>query len=142
MALAAAQVIDVLAARLVPLPATAGRVYTSRAWPLAESDLPAWRVVANAESVQRSYLGSLDGEHTLQIECRAYARAASDLDDTLHALAAGALPLLFASPVPHDLQLTLIDRQLQTEGAADVGVLVLGLTARFVSSPLTPESIL
>lgn len=140
MTLAAAQVVDALAARLVPMPATAGRVYTSRTWPLAEGDLPAWRVTAEEEAVAP---GTVDGinEHLLVVRARAYARATADLDDALHALAASGLALLCAPPVPYALQLTAIDRELVTEGEAAVGAISLALQSRYYVDPATPETI-
>lgn len=141
MALAAAQVIDALAARLVPLSATGGRVYTSRAWPLSESDLPAWRVLAADEVIERASLDGI-GLHRLEIEAAASTRVTADLDDALHALAAGGLPLLFAAPVPYSLQLVGIGRELTTEGEATVGRITLRLQALFATNPAQPETIL
>lgn len=140
MALAAAQVIDALAARLVPMVATGGRVYTSRTWPLAESDLPAWRVTAEDESVAPAMTEPVN-EHRLQINARAFVRATADLDDAMHTLAAAGLALLFAAPVPHGLQLDSIVRQLSTEGEAAVGVITLRLRTTFWVDPAQPETI-
>lgn len=141
MALAAAQVIDALAARLVPVAATAGRVYTSRAWPLDEASLPAWRVTAADEVVEPA---SIDGinTHRLDVDAVATVRATADLDDAMHALASGGLPLLFAAPVPYGLQLTGIGRELATEGDAAVGRITLRLRALFFVAPAQPETIL
>jgi hypothetical protein len=141
MALAAAQVIDALAARLVPMTATAGRVYTSRAWPLDEASLPAWRVVAADELVERV---ALDGthRHTLDIEATGTARVAADLDDTLHALGSGGLVLLFAPAAPYDLVLSGIQRDITQEGEAAVGAITLRLQATFYANPAAPETIL
>jgi hypothetical protein len=140
MALAAAQVIDAIAARLVPMVATGGRVYTSRTWPLGEADLPAWRVTAEGEDVTRATIDGLN-DHSLVVRARAAARATSDIDDTLHALAASGLALLFADPVPYGLQLERIDRDLSTEGEAAVGVISLDMRAQFFVAPATPETI-
>lgn len=141
MALAAAQVIDALAARLVPLAATGGRIYTSRAWPLAEADLPAWRVTAADEVVE---LAGVDGLnlHRLDVAAAATLRATANLDDAMHALAAGGLALLFAGPVPYGLQLIGIGRDLATEGEAAVGRITLRLQALFYAMPAQPETIL
>lgn len=141
MTLAAATVVDALASRLAPMPATGGRVYTSRAWPLAEADLPAWRVTAEDEQVTPE---SLDGvnTHSLVVSARAYARAAADLDDTLHALAASGLAILFAGTPPYSLQLDSIERQLATEGEAAVGVITLNTRATYFVAPSAPETIL
>lgn len=139
MALAAAQVIDALAARLVPLPATAGRVYTSRAWPL--DVLPAWRVTAEDEQIQQATLEPWN-RHELFINASGFARAVADLDDALHALAASALALLFAAPVPYSLQLVGISRQLSTDGEAAVGLVALRMRCTFFVDPAAPETII
>lgn len=141
MALAAAQVIDALAARLVPLAATGGRVYASRAWPLDEASLPAWRITAADELIERV---DLDGvhRHTLDIEATALARVTADLDDALHALAAGGLPLLFQVPVPYDLMATGIGRSITQQGEAAVGAITLRLQATFYANPASPETLL
>lgn len=141
MALAAAQVVDAIAARLAPMAATGGRVYTSRTWPLAESGLPAWRVTAEDEQVDNAMLGGTN-VHTLEIAAEAAARATQDLDDTLHALAAAALPLIFADPVPYELQLTGIGRRMASEGEAAVGAITLRLRASYYVEPAVPETIL
>lgn len=141
MALAAAQVVDALAARLVPMAATAGRVYTSRTYPLTEADLPAWRVTAGDESCERS---SMDGInlHNLEVLAACSARATANLDDTLHALASSGLQLLFAGPVPYALQLDGIERDLSTDAEAAVGVITLRLRALFYAAPAAPDTIL
>lgn len=141
MALAAAQVIDALAARLVPLAATGGRVHTARLWPLAESDLPAWRITAADEVAERSSIDGINA-HRLDVDVAAYVRATADADDAMHALAAGALPLLFAAPVPYDLQLLGIGRDITTEGEAATGRITLRLQALFYTQPALPETIL
>ena len=141
MALAAAQVIDALAARLVPVSATAGRVYTSRAWPLDEASLPAWRVVAADESAERVGLDGLH-LHRLDIDATATTRMVADLDDALHALASAGLAALFASPAPYDLACGGITRAVTQEGEAAVGVITLRLLATYYVNPAQPETIL
>jgi hypothetical protein len=141
VALAAAQVIDAIAARLVPMTATGGRVYTSRAWPLAEASLPAWRVTADDEQVSPAAVTEPVNEHALDINARAFTRSVADLDDALHALAASGLALLFTAPVPHSLELQGIQRQLATEGEAAVGVITLRLRCTYWVNPATPETL-
>jgi hypothetical protein len=142
MALAAAQVVDAVAALLVPMVATGGRVYTSRAWPLAESDLPAWRVTAEDETVETDALDDSEQTHSLNIQAQCSTRAVADLDDALHALAASGLGLLFDPPAPYGLRLQSIDRTLATEGEAAVGRVTLSLNATFQTAPSAPETIL
>lgn len=139
MALAAAQVIDALAARLVPL-GTAGGVHTSRTWPLPDN-LPAWRVTAEDEAVTEAMLSGTN-EHQLDVAVRGSTRATADLDDALHALAAAALAALFAPPAPYQLQLSGIRRQMAAEGEAAVGVVSLLVRATYYVDPADPETIL
>jgi hypothetical protein len=141
MALAAAQVTDALAARLVPMAATGGRVYTSRAWPLDEASLPAWRVTAADEQCDRE---SLDGlhRHSLDVEAVAYTRVTANLDDELHALAASGLALLFAPVAPYGLALAGIGRAITQQGEATVGAITLRLQATYYTNPAAPETIL
>lgn len=137
MTLAAAQVVDAIAARLTGLALTGTRVYTSRAWPLAEGDLPAWRVTAEDESVS---LETIDGQnqHRLSIECAASAKAVANLDDSLHALAEQGLAGLWATPPPYGLQLEGIGREMAKEGEAAVGVITLRLSTFFFVNPSAP----
>lgn len=142
MALAAAQVVDALAARLVPMAATGGRVYTSRLWPLAEADLPAWRVTAGSENTELVDLTGAVQEHALEVLAECSTRAVADVDDALHALAAAGLALLFAGTPPYGLQLQSIERELATEGEAAVGRIRLRLAALFHTAPSAPETLI
>ena len=135
MALAAAQVIDAVAALLVPVALSGGRVYTSRLWPLTEADLPAWRLFATDEPI--------DGDlHDLFIDAEGYVRATQDMDDAMNALASQGLSALFAGPPPHALRCIGIEREPVQEGGADMGRVRLRLQAQFLSPPSTPEVIL
>lgn len=142
MALAAAQVIDALAARLVPVALSGGRVFTSRTWPLTEAELPAWRVTAEDESTSRQYVGQTINDHTLTVSCVGIVRAVADLDDAMHALAAQGMTALFAPPEPYQLQLESISRATSTEGEAAVGTITVSLTARFAVDQAAPETLL
>jgi hypothetical protein len=139
MALCAAQVIDAYAARLA---ATGRPVFTSRLWPLAESDLPAWRVTGEGEDIIRD--GFTDGihEHRLALQFKAYARATSDIDDALHALASTGLTAIFAQPLPYDLAFTGIDRNTAVEavGESSMSSIALLATATFFARPQAPDT--
>ena len=142
MALAAAQVIDALVTRLGNVAATTGRVYSSRTWPLADADLPAWRVFVDGEEAEQQ---GLDGDmhlHRLTVACRAYTAATADLDDALHALAASGLAALFAQPAPYALELTAINRATATEGESRLGTVTLLVRAQFLALASAPETIL
>lgn len=141
MALAAAQVVDALAARLAPQALGSGGVKTSRTWPWAESELPACRVFAADEFISPATVDGQLQQHELQVSAQYSARATADLDDALHALAAAGLALLFAGSLPYGLQLTGINRSLGTEGEAAIGQITLQLQCQFFTYPATPETI-
>lgn len=142
MTLAAAQVIDAVAAKLVPMVATGGRVYTSRMWPITQAELPAWRVFASDETVQDMLLDGSLREHRLGVTVEGYVRATADLDDALHSLAAAGLTLLFAAPVPYGLELASIRRQMDDGGEFAHGVISLQINAAFDTHPTDPETII
>lgn len=142
MTLAAAQVVDAVAALLVPLAATGGRVYTSRTWPLEQGELPAWRVTAESESVESVEVGSDTNLHLLSIVCQATARATANLDDVLHGLAEGGMALLFAGTPPNHLQLTGIDRTVDGTGEAALGTIDLAMQASFYVRQSVPGTII
>lgn len=141
MSLAAAQIIDAVAARLVPLAATGGRVFTDRLWPLEQGELPAWRVTAQTETVEQAQIGDDTNLHQLDIEAEAVARATSAIDDTLHNLAFGGMLLLFAPPVPNYLQLTSIERSVTGAGEAAVGRIAMTMRATYYVRQSAPETI-
>lgn len=150
--LAAGQVIDALAGRISGLALAGSRVYTSRAWPLAEEDLPAWRVVAADEDVEPITVHpNAVQTHHLQAELRGVTRAAADLDESLHALTAQALAAIFSLEPPADaldaiagkLQITLrrIERNLAMEGEAAVGMVIVTLRVIFRTRASAPETL-
>ena len=141
MALAAAQVVDALAARVAAQTAVSGRVKTSRTWPWSEAELPACRIFAADERVEPADLSGIN-QHTLLVDVQYSALAVADLDDALHALAASGQTLLFAPVAPYGLQLTGISRQLATEGEAAIGQITLQVAATFFVNQAAPETIL
>ena len=142
MALAAAQVIDTLAARISGAPACGTNVFTSRAWPIGEEILPAARVIAGSEQITPEGLGDRLSQHLLDVDAAVYVRAVDDLDDAMHAIVVDALPAIFAAPVPYGLTLQGIDREMAKEGEAAVGVITVRLQALYFTLPSQPETIL
>lgn len=147
--LAAGQIVHAIATRITGLALGAG-VFTARAWPLAEDQLPAWRVVAIDEDVEPQTVHSDPyQQHALQVELRGHVRATADLDEELHALSAEALAAVFDPTPPADaltsivskLQLTLrrIERAMATEGEAAIGLVVITLRATFRTRASAPE---
>jgi hypothetical protein len=150
MALAAAQVVTVLAARLDALPAYTGRVFTSRRWPLADADLPAWRLYATDEAVARVAIGANVNRHQVEIAVVGHVAATADLDDALNAMAADASAALFevTAPTtidelaPYALQLLGIRRAESAEGEAALGTVTLTVQAEIFVDAAHPETIL
>jgi len=132
MALASAQVVDRVAAILVAAGTSmSSRVHTSRFWPLAASELPAARVYADSERVERVGIDYPWLErHSLVLLVDAFVTAAADLDDAMHNLTESILAALFGtqsasslSPlVGCDMQLAGVDRSVEQLGGADVGL--------------------
>lgn len=147
MTLAAAQAIDRVAALVSS--ANVGPVYTSRMWPLKDSELPAWRVVAADEEVETSGMQWPAQEvHSLTVAAQGHARATADLDDSMHALAEAALAKLFEtpnsarlSPLNCSMSLTGIRRDVVPEGEASLGRITLLLLVRFVAFNNAPGAI-
>lgn len=140
MALAAAQVVDALAARLGPVVLSGGRVYTSRLHPLEEADLPAWRVTAESEDVEISHIDGTN-VHTLLVDCTGYVKATSDVDDAMHNLAAQGLTAALANPPLYGSQLQAIERETTQEGQAQVGLIRIRIATQFYVRPEAPETI-
>lgn len=147
MTLAAAQAIDRVAALIGS--ANVGPVYTSRTWPLQDSELPAWRVVAADEDVETTGMQFPAQEiHSLTVAAQGYARATAELDDSMHMLAEAALAKLFEtssstrlSPLNCAMSLTGIRRDVVAEGEASLGRITLLLLVRFLTFSNAPGSI-
>ena len=149
MPLASAQVVDALAARLSGNTAAGTRVYTSRAWPLAEAGLPAWKVIAADESLTPQTVDGDELEHSLSVELQGYAKALANLDDSLHALASSALSNVFNPTGGPDalsalltqvsLSAQRIERAMRADGEAMLGLVTLTLRADFHTRASAPE---
>jgi hypothetical protein len=146
--LASAQAVDAVAALIAS--ASVGAAHTSRTWPLAESDLPAWRVVAEDEEVSAQGVGfPAKQQHELEVCAHGYARATASLDDSLNSMAAAALSKLFESraaahlsPLNCSMTLKRIERDMVNEGEAALGRISLTLLVRFFTANNAPETIL
>lgn len=142
MSLAAAQVVDSVVDRLLNVVATGSRVYTARPWLLAESDLPAWTVLAADETVERLTVHYPQAQlHELTIDAAVHARAASGIDDALHVLIEAGLQALFATEPPHRLRLDGISRRVDARDEAAISTHTLRLAATFTTSANAPQTI-
>lgn len=153
MSLATAQVIDAVAARLRGGPLAGEDVFTSRAWPLTERNLPAWRVIASEENINPLTISANPTQqHELQIVLDGYVMNEATVDTAMHALQLEALQRLFpAAPGTPDaldalmprLRLTLrrVERYMQTEGEATLGKVSITLLAAYRTRASAPESL-
>lgn len=137
-ALAAAQLVDLVVARLAPT--AAGGAHPSRAWPVSAHSLPLWKVYAGDESVDLVGFDGLE-QHDLSIVCEGLVAAVADLDDALHTLARDGLAALHATPLSEhaSLRTDLLQRAMAQENGADVGRLTLRLRAQFHTYAAAPD---
>lgn len=147
--LAAAQAVDAVAALIRTVPAYATSVFTDRAWPLAEDNLPAWKVLPDDEEIEPTgpNFPALQ-QHELMVLAEGYCKAASAIDDAMHAMAANALGALFSSkatsslyPLHCSMACTRIAREFQPDGQAATGRITLSLRVRFHTYSNAPETI-
>ena len=149
MPLAASQIIDAIAARLSGNTPAGTRVYTSRAWPIAESGLPAWRVVAADERVEaQSIAYPWPQRHELLVELQGLCSVVADLDDALHAMASAAIESLWSTQNHSTLgglnvvmQLQAVTRELQADGEAKLGRITLGVQVQFFTLCSQPDTL-
>ncbi len=137
MALAAQTVAEAVRSRI------GVTAHTNHAHPFDESELPAWRVVYDPEETEAATLTGTTVQHRLPLRLQGVARNTADVMDALNDMAAAALPLVFAPPVPYGLEPDgEITRQLQAEGQAAVGVIEIPIRATYFTAITAPETIL
>lgn len=141
MLVAAQQVVQALAARLVPMSATGGRVITSRTVAIEEADLPCWRVVYGSEDIVDRYVNGAD-RLQLEVQASLYARDVLHLDNELATLMAEGQALLFAEPAPYGLQRDALVPDVVAVGEAAAGRLTLNLRATYVVHSAQPGTLL
>jgi hypothetical protein len=147
--LAAEQVVQAVAALLATVSGMGSSVYTDHPWPLAEAELPAWRVFDEYEAIDPHGLNfPARNHHELTVKCQGIRRDVETIRADLNAMAAAALTVLFASkastalsPLNCAMTCTAIERQLTTEGEAAVGRVDLSLRVRFTTYSNAPEVI-
>jgi len=151
MALAAAQVIDAVAARVRATSGLSTKVYTDRAWSFDEAELPAVNVIAEDERIEGQTMhGDPLQYHELDIAVRIHVRAVSDLDGAMHSQAAAVLTKLhdatartaFAAAGLQVWRQTGIEREMQASAEGAVGLITLRHLVRFATQASAPETIL
>ena len=141
MALAAAQDVDAVAARLVPTVA-AGRVYTDRAWPVEQEGLPAWLVFAGDEAVQTIAIDGTVEQHDLLVECRGLVSATVAIDDAMNNLAAAGLTAIHAAAFSFALHTDSIVRAMASDNGAEIASVTVRLRATFFTNASAPETLI
>lgn len=140
MPLAAAQVVDLIAARLAPT--AAGGAPTDRAHPIAQGALPMWRVYAADESIQ---LIAVDGlqEHDLLVLADGLVTAVSGIDDAMNNLANAGLAAVHATHLARNVTLRNdgITRAMAPDAGADVAKVTLRLRAQFFTYAAAPDTL-
>lgn len=139
MTLAAAQVLDELAARVAPMPSLASALQTTREDGVTLVDLPAAWLWADDESAERV---TMDVDiHQVQLDgvLRLIVADAAALDDAMNAAASEAMALLFASPAPYALEWTGTRRVPATRGAARCGEITITWRATYHVDPAAPD---
>lgn len=117
--------------------------HTDHPHPFDESELPAWRVTYEVEEHEAATLAGTTVQHRLPLRLQGVVRNTSDAMGALNALAATALPLVFAAPIPYGLEPDgEITRDLQGDGQAAVGVIEIPLRATYFTAITAPETIL
>lgn len=158
MTIAAAQIIDAIAARVRTTPvglATpyADKTFTARNWPLSDDMLPAIRVQVpsgQAEDIEpiTMHYPALQ-RHTLPVVIEGVVRATSDIDDAMNALAEAVLAHLFADQAASTLgglaktmQATAIQREQGSGDEAAIGRIFITLTVTFCTESNDPSTII
>lgn len=151
--LAADQIVHAFAERLTGLPLAGTNVFTDRAWALAESQLPGWKVVPHDDDVEMATIHTPSVEaHSQQLELHGFVRAIADIDQAMSALAAEGLTAIFSLTPPADtlssirkkLQIGLVrvERTPTKEGEASTGLILITLRVDFKTRADQPETIL
>lgn len=117
--------------------------HTDHPHPFDASELPAWRVLYEQEQHEAATLAGTTVQHRLPLKLQGIARNTTDAMSAMNAMAATALPLVFAPPIPYGLEPDgEITRELQGEGQAAVGVIEIPIRATYFTAITAPETIL
>lgn len=139
MSLAITQVKSAVITRLA---GTATLVTGNRNHPLAESDLPAWKVLQGDDDIETGAGGDIE-THDAEIICAGYVRNVNDADAALDALAAAGLAAIHAVQASaFTVQTNGMSRRFVGEGEAAMGVIEIRLRSNFYTAPTAPETFL
>lgn len=149
--LAAAQVLAAIADTLSDAAGFVPGVHTGRAYPLAESDLPACKVFAGQEEIEPIGIGyPLREKHTLQVLAEIHVRDPITAEADLHTHTAAALTAIYATaetakldPLAGCTVTTLgIEREFAAEGEAAVAKASITFQVQFRTFSNAPETLI
>lgn len=140
--LAAAQVRNAVAARLATAASVAGRVFAGRHHPVDPSELPCWVLRLDGEAIDTQALGypSLQS-HAITLQADGYVRSTTDLEGAMDALQAEGLAAIFGTEPPYSLRCSQVQREVNADADASVGVVTLTLDATVLTLINAPETI-
>lgn len=139
MPLADAQIVDAIATRLA---GTATLITTKRLHPLAETDLPAWRVFPGDVAVTPGLGGDVEANE-LDVVCAGFVRAVDDVDDAMNNLASAGLAAIHAvQAANYSVTNIARRRRMAGEGEAAMAVIEIVLRATFHTAPAAPDVLL
>lgn len=140
MSTAAKQVVDAIATRLA---GAATLVTTKRLHPLAESDLPAFKVFRGADDIETSVDGTIE-RHRLEVMVSGFVRAVDDVDDAIDALLAAGLAAIHGTQHAQFTVTTTEVGALRTvgDGEAALAAIDIRLRSTFHASPTDPSTLL
>lgn len=114
------------------------RVYTSRVYPLTESNLPAITVYTGSEISSRLNMGVGDLNRSLTVDVDLYVRATATFDDDVDAIAVQVEEAIASDFTVNGLAkeavLTGTDIQFSGDAEQPVGVAKLTFTVRYVTA--------
>lgn len=137
---------EAAATALTGLTTTGSRVYQSRVHPVSDAKLPCLLINTDSESVVAENVGSpalLDRFVELSVRC--VAKASSNLDDTLDAMAAEVEAAIGASTLSGKLKTLLlesIDVEMVGEAEKPVGILTMKWRANYMTVSNAPTVII
>lgn len=141
------QIRDAAKALLTGLATTGARVFTSRVYPIQDSELPALVISTNDEQIDVASIGAqplLD--RLLQLQVRALAKANSALDDTLDACIKEVEIALNASVSANTLSglakritISSIYIDMSGEGEKPIGQAVMNFNVYYKTQANTPD---
>jgi hypothetical protein len=128
------QIRAAVAAALGAIPATSGRVFQARAWPLEKQDLPCWLVHVDGERIETRQTGrQAIQSREIHISVVALAAHSDDVENDLDDLTAFAEEVLFAdsgiTALTRDFQISATETALNADGSLVVGQTRMAFTA-------------